>query len=79
MDVYRDLCTYDKRNPEHLDYEDPEKPKDCSCDNCFHGADRLAKEIIRLEEKIALHKQTKDCIIGVLVIFAFNWLINLIP
>jgi hypothetical protein len=53
-DVYLNLCRYDKR---HEDYKDliyayggdvPEPRKDCSCDNCFYGRDRLAMEIVRL-------------------------------
>ncbi len=50
------LCWYDKRNPNYSDNysafdvdEIPEaRQEPCYCDNCMHGRDRLALEILRL-------------------------------
>ena len=51
-EVLGNLCYYDKRNPNHTDWDEgEEKPKDCYCDNCFYRRDELAKEILRLKEK----------------------------
>lgn len=54
-EVAKNLCYYDKRNPEGNFVNDPEyyegKPVgDCSCDNCFYGRTELAEEIIRLSK-----------------------------
>lgn len=54
-DIYKNLCYYDKRNPNNvIDYEDELKrgrKENCSCDNCFYGRDKLAREIIALEQE----------------------------
>ena len=52
QEVYENLCWYDERNPNN-DYNDgdTEPRKDCYCDNCFYGRDKLAMEIIRLWEE----------------------------
>lgn len=57
-EVCKQLCIKDKRNPDNeLWYyqewmlEDPEPRTDCYCDNCFHGRDRLAVEILKLMDK----------------------------
>lgn len=51
MKIYEDLCYYDKRNPEYVGEDEPErKSKKCFCDNCFYGRDRLANEIISLQK-----------------------------
>lgn len=46
------LCIRDNRNPYFLDHYDPETPpeprKNCSCDACFYGRDRLALVAIHL-------------------------------
>ena len=46
------LCSYDQRNPffaELFGNEEPNKGNgQCYCDNCFHGRDKLANEILRL-------------------------------
>ena len=67
-EVRRNLCFHDTRNP----LNDPElgrEPRDnCYCDNCFHGRDALALEILRLREEaqpilaenIRLKKQSKE-------------------
>ena len=53
-EIKEKLCTYDKRNPDYEylfsdnDNEVPEPRKDCYCDNCFYGRDKLALEILRL-------------------------------
>lgn len=55
IEIYSNLCIRDKRNPDHnYIYEDDEIPiprKDCFCDSCFRGNDKLALEIIRLKEQ----------------------------
>jgi len=55
--VCQSLCVKDPRNPDYadvyIDYDKDEIPEpriDCFCDNCFHGRDALALEIIRLNE-----------------------------
>ena len=55
-EIYENLCIRDKRNPDHkdcyIDFEDDELPtprKNCYCDSCFHGRDKLALEILRLK------------------------------
>lgn len=55
-----DLCIYDPRNPlsnanpEHgyPTDDDPEPRKNCSCDSCFYGKDRLALKILELEARL---------------------------
>ncbi len=52
-EIYEYLCYYDRRSPhfypEDWDDDAPEaRRKDCSCDNCFYGRDRLAMELVRL-------------------------------
>lgn len=54
-EVYKNLCFKDKRNPTWQDLygqdeecEIPEPRNDCYCDNCFYGRDKLALEIIKL-------------------------------
>ena len=56
-----DLCIYDPQNPlsnanpEHgyPTDDDPEpRRKDCSCDNCFYGRDKLALRILKLQAEI---------------------------
>lgn len=59
-DVCDKLCYYDDRSPEYADmlecYDEidvkPEPRKDCYCDNCFYGRDKLALEILRLRELV---------------------------
>lgn len=57
MNVYENLCWYDSRNQNYIQdsefgYIEPRRPE-CSCDNCFYGMDRLAREIIRLRDELA--------------------------
>lgn len=55
-EIYENLCYNDPRNPHYnlwlydydLDEAMPEPRKNCSCDNCFYGRDKLAMEILRL-------------------------------
>ena len=54
-EVLTNLCYHNPLSPEH-DLED-EKPKDCYCDNCFYGRDKLAREILRLNNKIFNFRQ----------------------
>lgn len=57
--VLESLCVFDSRNPHYFDikagYFGDEMPKprekECGCDACFYGRDRLALEIIRLRGK----------------------------
>jgi len=61
-EIFDNLCVKDERNPDYYDlfgYEiesdikagyTPDIPtprKDCFCDNCFSGRDRLAMELIK--------------------------------
>ena len=49
-EIYSNLCSYDKRNPYYEDdFCDEEPRKNCHCDNCFYGRDKLALEIIVLK------------------------------
>ena len=56
-EILEALCNLDPRNPLNpLDcYAKADRPeprgKNCSCDNCFYGRDKLALEIIRLRGK----------------------------
>ena len=51
-DILENLCGYDKRNPnfnKHYEWEQGERErimKDCSCDNCFYGRNKLALELL---------------------------------
>ena len=61
-EIKQNLCYYDKRNPDFLDPdtiggEKIEPRKNCYCDNCFDGNDKLALEIIRLWEVIGVEKK----------------------
>lgn len=55
-EVYERLCYYDKRNPNNdINTDFPKEPRgNCYCDNCFHGRDRLALEIIALRELLKI-------------------------
>ena len=44
-EVKKNLCYYDRRNPNHL-YDEAEE--DCSCVNCFHGRTKMAEYILEL-------------------------------
>jgi hypothetical protein len=48
------LCTYDPRNPDHIELGDDSPPprEACYCDNCFYGRDRMALHILDLQEQI---------------------------
>lgn len=53
QEIFENLCTKDPRYPMYQDIyghddEVPEPRKDCACDNCFYGRDRLAIEILKL-------------------------------
>ena len=53
-DILSKLCWYDERNPDYIDKdnnEGKEPRKDCFCDNCFNGRDKLAVYILELEQK----------------------------
>lgn len=56
------LCVYDKRNPDYIPYDEEnelEKPKDCSCDNCFYGRTILSEKILQLNQAIEDNKDKK--------------------
>lgn len=50
------LCNKDPRSPYHLkdqySEERSEPRKDCACDNCFYGRDKMAFTILELLELI---------------------------
>lgn len=50
-EILQNLCYRDTRHPDFKDhYPDGEKPtprNDCFCDNCFHGRDPLAVELLK--------------------------------
>lgn len=51
--LYEKLCICDKRHPYHdTEYADEIPRQGCACDNCFYGRDKLALEIIRLQEML---------------------------
>lgn len=57
VDAISNLCIHDQRHPEWkllhgpMGYPSDAPPRgDCVCDNCFHGRDRLACEILALRE-----------------------------
>ena len=54
MTLYENLCIYDARNPNHYsDGENITEPrKNCSCDLCFYGRDKLAVICIELLESL---------------------------
>lgn len=53
QEILENLCVYDPKHPffskELERVRDTEV--DCYCDNCFYGRDKLAREILRLQEK----------------------------
>lgn len=57
-DIFWNLCTKDPRHPLFPDvYGDEDSPptpreKGCCCDSCFYGRDRLAMEILKLQEQL---------------------------
>ena len=55
-DVYTYLCDKDPRSDGFLLYKErgisPTPRINCGCYNCFYGKDKLALEIISLNEKI---------------------------
>ena len=67
-DYKEDLCIYDPQNPlsnanpEHgyPTDDDPEPRKNCSCDNCFYGRDKLALRIQELEKQVERVKELPD-------------------
>lgn len=56
IDVKKNLCYYDRRNPDCLflhDGDDSEPDFDnCSCDNCFYGRHKLAAYILYLHHRL---------------------------
>ncbi len=57
--ILSNLCDYDTRNPDFLEwpdyYEESDKRQprtDCSCDNCFYRRDALALEILALQGRL---------------------------
>ena len=56
-EILENLCTYDKRNPnfnKYYEWEQGERErimKDCACDNCFYGRNKLALELLKLKPK----------------------------
>lgn len=56
-EIYEKLCYYDERNPDsvalELEVHERKPPREnCFCDNCFYGRDRLALEILRLQDAL---------------------------
>lgn len=56
VEVKENLCSRDPRNPLYYtiygDDDEPVEPrKDCACDNCFYGKDKLAVELLKYMEK----------------------------
>jgi len=58
-EILNALCYYDERSPSYTKpdqwdidngYTTPPRLRDCSCDNCFYGRDKLALEIIKLKK-----------------------------
>ena len=66
-EVLSNLCIKDTRNPDHEDCyqgfdpdEIPEPRVNCYCDNCFHGRDKLALEILRWAKQSSLRDYRID-------------------
>jgi len=36
-EIFKNLCYYDKRNPDYFEGYYSEKPNPCYCTNCLHG------------------------------------------
>ena len=57
-EVYKRLCSYDKRNPDNVIDEEfgitESKKDDCNCDNCFYGRNKLALTILELLNALGL-------------------------
>ena len=51
-EILNNLCYYNKRNPNGFsDDDDVQTNRDnCSCDNCFYGRNKLALEIIKIND-----------------------------
>lgn len=67
-EIRASLCRHDKRNPLFSDARHgpddgtQQAPRNgCVCDNCFHGRDRLAVEILRLKEELD-YEQSRACL-----------------
>ena len=57
QEIKSNLCWYDPRNPDYYYDEEwgighKERPKDCKCDNCFYGRDKLANELLKYRKAI---------------------------
>lgn len=52
-EIIQQLCIYDNRNPNFEEYNERiNKHKECYCDNCFRGKDKLANELLRVKEEL---------------------------
>ena len=54
-EIKHNLCVYDTRHPEHGGfYRDEDKAreprKNCWCDNCQYGRDKLAVELLKYKD-----------------------------
>ena len=61
-EILLNLCYYDKRNPnskifDEDDFEEHDKEKFCSCDNCFRNKTQLAEELLKLTEEFEQYKK----------------------
>jgi hypothetical protein len=58
QEVLENLCVYDARHPSWVnfreEYADQEPRKNCYCDNCFYGRDKMAVFILSLLKEESL-------------------------
>ncbi len=55
-DVFSNLCSYDKRNPDCVLDPDDEIPNNlghCFCDNCFYGRNVLALKLLSVLDELS--------------------------
>ena len=62
-EIKRDLCCYDKRNPDYDSMLGEPMADRCSCDNCFCGLHELASHTLALTELLdkAMEIIADDC------------------
>jgi len=59
-EIFKNLCYYDKRNPDYFEGYYSEKPNPCYCTNCLHGVDKLANELLDLRAEIIKTKTQNE-------------------
>ena len=52
IEILRNLCIYDKRNPDRHKGDEEKPTPDCKCDNCFYGRTGLAEELLKQQAQL---------------------------